>query len=247
MDVTNLDQVNAWLSATRPEIVINCAAYTKVDQAEKEPEACLLANATGVQHLAKVCSDLNITLCQISTDYVFGGDPNRTTPFRESDDVAPQSVYAKSKLLGEGYASQVDKHYIIRTCGLYCSQPANNFVNTIARLAHERETLRVVNDQWCCPTFVPDLVQALAFLLETRQYGIYHIVNSGQTTWWHLAQEIVEAIGSKAQVVPVSTLEYGSAASRPAYSVLDISKYEQLGGPAMRTISSALRVALRSQ
>ena len=158
---------------------------------------------------------------------------HRTTPYRETDEPAPQGTYAQTKVEGEAYAQAWTKHFIVRTCGLY-GQPGprtpGNFVATMLRLAREGRTLRVVDDQRCAPSYVPHIARAILFLLGTNAYGKYHVVNSGETTWCGLAKEIFRQSGLGVRVEPISTDQYGAPAPRPAYSVLDTSKYHALAG-----------------
>jgi dTDP-4-dehydrorhamnose reductase len=244
-DVTDFAGAAEQLRAIRPHAVINCAAYTQVDRAEQEPEACLLANAQAVENLARVCESLDCVLVQISTDYVFGAEGVRGTPHRETDPPRPQGVYARSKLAGEEAAQTWPKHFAVRTCGLYAApegppRRGRNFVETMLSLGAEGRTLRVVNDQFCTPTFVPDLAEAVGFLLTTGAYGMYHVTNAGATSWFDFARAVFQRAGLRPELHPITSAEYGAAAPRPAYSVLDISKYESLGGPRMPTWEEAL-------
>jgi dTDP-4-dehydrorhamnose reductase len=226
-----------------PTAVINAAGYTQVDRAEEDERACIRINADAVEQLAAICRDLNCPLVQVSTDYVFGADRERQRPYSETDSPGPQGAYARSKLAGEEAAASWEKHVIVRTCGLYGlrSKPTqSNFVDTMLRLGRERDILRVVNDQHCTPSFVRDVARAILFLVQQNHYGLYHVVNSGSTTWYDFAREIFRLAGIATATQPISTVEYGSKALRPAYSVLDTAKYHSLGGPPMPTWQSAL-------
>ena len=167
LDLTDGPAVRRALADMKPELVINCAAYTRVDQAESEPDVCRAVNAAAVGHLAAACSGLDCPLVQISTDYVFGGPADPAGPHREDDPTSPQGVYARTKLEGELAAARHAKHLIVRTCGLYARpshQQAQNFVKTILRFARSRDTLRVVADQHCTPSYVPHVARAVLFL-----------------------------------------------------------------------------------
>ncbi len=233
LDLTDRLGTLAVLRSLRPRAVINTAAYTRVDEAETNGELCRAVNALGVAHLVKACRELDCTLVQIGTDYVFGGDASRRTPYGETDTPAPQGVYAQSKLDGERYAAGWEKHFIVRSCGLY-GQPgprsAGNFVATMLRLGKTGKPLRVVADQVCSPSYVPHVARAIGFLLSTEAYGTYHIVNRGATTWYALAVEIFRQAGLDVTVEPITTAQYGARAPRPAYSVLDTTKYHSLPG-----------------
>jgi dTDP-4-dehydrorhamnose reductase len=232
----------------RPTAVLHCAAYTQVDKAEAEPAVCHAVNAEAVSYLAQACGLLNCPLVQISTDYVFGQTVSTPRPWREDDAPRPQGIYAQTKWEGEQAAARHTKHLIVRTCGLYArpSDPrAANFVRTMLRLGTERPELRVVADQRCTPTYVPHLARALLFLLDAATrgraaWGTYHITNAGETTWHGFAMEIFRLAGMPLAIRPITTQEYAAPAPRPSYSVLDTSRYHQLGGPSMPDWRAAL-------
>lgn len=247
LDLTHAEPVRRRLLALRPTAIINCAAYTQVDKAESDAETCRAINATAVEHLALVCQQLDCPLVQISTDYVFGRMPEPYRPWHEDDAPCPQGVYAATKLAGEQAARQWTKHLVIRTCGLYArpsATGASNFVRTILRLSDTQVELRVVDDQRCTPTYVPHLSRAILFLLGYKgrpaPWGVYHVTNQGETTWYEFAREILRLAGRQATVHPISTAQYGAAAPRPAYSALDTTKYHRLGGFAMPHWKTAL-------
>lgn len=247
LDLTDGPAVLKKMLAWRPSTVVNCAAYTQVDKAEVEPEKCWAVNAAAVEHLARGCQAVDCPLMQISTDYVFGAIPAEPHPWREEDRPSPQGVYARTKLLGERAASRLTEHFVIRTCGLYARRSdaqASHFVGTMLRLGKTMPEVRVVADQRCTPTYVPHLVRAILFLLRRREpplpWGTYHVTNTGQTTWCEFAAEIFRRAGMSTLVRPITTAEYGAAAPRPLYSVLDTRAYHRLGGPAMPDWKTAL-------
>jgi dTDP-4-dehydrorhamnose reductase len=174
--------------------------------------------------------------------------PSSFRPYREDDPPSPQGVYAKTKLAGEQAAARWEKHIIVRTCGLYArpsDERANNFVKTMLRLAKEQKEIRVVADQHCTPSYVPHIARAILFLAGVINYrpapwGIYHVTNAGATTWHEFALEIFRLAGLDVPVKEITTAEYGSLAPRPAYSILDTSAYDRLGGPAMPDWKTAL-------
>jgi dTDP-4-dehydrorhamnose reductase len=243
-DLTRRDRVVKLLAEIRPSVIINTAAFTRVDKAEEEVELCRAVNAGGVAHLVEACRSLDCTLVQISTDYVFGGDPARRTPYREIDPPSPQGVYARTKLEGERHAGRWPKHFIVRTCGLYGRggpRSGGNFVETMLRLGGRRRLVRVVCDQRCTPSYAPHVGRAIRFLLGTDAYGTYHVVNSGETTWHGMAAEIFRQARVEVELEAITTSEYGAAAPRPAYSVLDTAEYHLLPGrPAMPAWQDAL-------
>ena len=243
-DLTDRDAAANRLMALRPDAVINTAAYTQVDRAEEDRELCNQVNCVAVEMIAEVCRQLDCPLVQISTDYVFCR-ARGSTPFRETVTPLPAGVYALSKLGGEQHATQCPKHFVLRTCGLYASGGAcpikgRNFVDTMLVLGREREQLSVVTDQQCTPTAATDLADAILFLLTTSAYGTYHVTNRGATNWFEFALEIFKQAEFKVKLTPISTDNYGAAAPRPAYSVLDTSKYHALGGPVMPTWQQAV-------
>lgn len=243
-DLTDAEGVLQTLTDLRPDAVINTAAYTLVDRAEQDADRCRHINADGVARLAEACRRLDVPLVQISTDYVFGSDLNRTTPYREDDTPGPLGVYAQSKLEGEAQAAGWSKHVIVRTCGLYGRRgpqtSASNFVDTMLRLRREGKPLRIVDDQQCTPSYVPHVATAILFLLEAGHFGTYHVVNRGATTWYGFASEIFRLSGLQVPMERITTAQYGAPAPRPLYAVLDTSKYHALGGPAMPTWQDAL-------
>lgn len=250
-DITDEAATRERLGRVMPDVVINTAAYTQVDRAEDEAEACWAVNAGAVGGLAAACRELDCRLVYISTDYVFGAGDGRATPYRETDRAEPDGEYAKSKLAGERLASEWERHLIVRTCGLYgrpkTGSAPSNFVETILRLAGERDELAVVADQTCTPTHTRDVARAIIYLAGQPTQGTYHVVNSGHTTWYDFATEILKATGSTTPVRPISTAEFGAKAPRPTYSVLDTEKYMKLGGPALPHWRVALHEYLASR
>lgn len=250
LDLTDAAAVVAYLERLSPAAVVNCAAITHVDRAEQGAERCFAVNAGAVATLAEMCRRLDIPLVQISTDYVFGGDPSRATPYAEDDPPAPLGVYGASKLAGEQHAATWRRHTIVRSCGLYAAarpqQQVQNFAQTMLRLGRRQSVVRVVDDQICSPTYVPNLAAAVLYLLEAEAYGTFHVVDRGAASWHGFAKELFRQAGLTTRVEAISTAEYlaerqraasspTAVAQRPAYSVLDTTKYERLGGPAMTT------------
>jgi dTDP-4-dehydrorhamnose reductase len=232
-DITDRECVFEFMETERPQIVINCAAYTLVDQAENEAELCRRINTEAVRFWADACKQINSMLVQISTDYVFGGS-DRRVPYTEMDSPAPLCVYGRTKRDGELAALTAERSLVVRTCGLYGHTPRKtNFVKTMLRLAADRDRLRVVNDQQCTPSYVPHVAEGIMALIDKQATGIYHLVNSGSTTWYGFALEIFRQSNIDVSVVPITTAEFAARARRPAYSVLDTSKYRALGGPPM--------------
>lgn len=232
------------LEQLRPDAVINAGAYTQVDKAETDADRCRLINALAVERLAEVCGALDCPLVQISSDYVFAGVSGRSVPFVETDPPAPRGVYATTKYEGELAAARHAKHWIVRTCGLYSPPVAGrqftNFVATMLRLGRERDRLRIVDDQRCTPSYVPHVAGAVVHLLcegteqlRTSGFGLYHVTNAGDCTWYEFASEIFRQAGISIELERITTADYGAPAPRPAYSVLDTSKYQAMGSPPL--------------
>ena len=249
-DITDKYALEKLFEQVRPTAVVNAAAFTKVDAAEEQPAVCRKVNAFGPMNLAEMCRQYDIPLVHYSTDYVFCGTTKRE-PLSETDTVAPQGEYAKTKYEGEQNIQRTwDKHLILRTCGLYGTPGPNtpgNFVETMCRLGSSRRNLRIVNDQHCTPTWIPNLVEASRFLLEKQAWGLYHLVNGGATTWYDFAMEIFRLEGLEVEVAPITTAEWGAPSPRPLYSVLNTAKYHALGGPSMLSWQDALKCYLEQR
>lgn len=240
------------LRELRPAAVINAAAFTQVDLAEREPERCFNVNALPVESLANVCGELDVPFVQMSSDYVFFGKIEGAAPFRESHPMSPEGVYARSKQASEVAAARWRRHLIVRTCGLY-GRPATppmqgrSFVETMLALGAKRNVVRVVGDQHCTPSFVPDVARALLYLLNKGATGTYHVVNGGSTTWYDFAVEVFRLASLDVQVERITSREYAAPAPRPPYSVLDTAKYHELGGPRLPEWQAALADCLAGQ
>jgi dTDP-4-dehydrorhamnose reductase len=244
-DLTDGTGLRAKLTDLRPDVVVNCAAYNLVDKAEDEPAAAFAVNAWAVRDLATVCRDLDCTLVHFSTDYVFGLDSSRTTPFEESDAPGPVSVYGLSKLAGEYLVRSIcPKHFVIRTCGLYgvwgTGGKGGNFVETMLKLAGQGKPVRVVDDQRCTPSYTADVATATAALVSTGSFGLYHITNAGDCTWYELARAAFDLAGVRVEVVPITSAAFGRPARRPSYSVLSTDNLRAAGVTAPRLWSNGL-------
>ncbi len=225
LELSQQSQVEHYLQAHKPSLVINCAAYNLVDQAEKDPEAAWATNSLGVRHLAMASQSCSATLVHFSTDYVFGMDRNRRHAYGERDCPGPVSLYGLSKLAGEHLVQiYCQRHYIIRTCGLYghwgSGGKGGNFIETMLRLASQGRTLRVVNDQICTPSSTQDVAKATVALLQTGAFGLYHITNGGSCTWYDFACEIFRLNRLQPDLSPITSQEFGAPARRPSFSVL---------------------------
>ncbi len=232
LDVGNRDAVLASISSVVPDVVINAAAWTAVDACEADPTRADLVNGSAVQWLREGCALVKSHLVQISTDYVFDGTLSR--PYVESDVPNPQSVYGKSKLLGEN-AAGCDAT-IVRTSWV-CGEHGNNMVKTVLRLIKSNIELSFVDDQLGCPTFTADLAVTVRQLAEARTAGIFHVTNQGAVSWYEFVCDIVEAAGrDRAMVRPISTADLvpQRPAPRPANSVLENAALSRVGLSQLR-------------
>lgn len=244
LDIADARSVGAQFAAFAPDVVVNCAAWTAVDAAETHEEAAHLVNAVGPALLADACAARGAWLVQVSTDYVFNGQGEQ--PYRVDDATAPRSAYGRTKLAGErGVAERLpDAHTIVRTAWLY-STHGKNFARTMIRLAAERETIDVVDDQRGQPTYARDVAaQVLALVAAGPVTGVFHATNSGETTWFEFARAIFAGIGADpARVHPTTSAAFAAPAPRPSYSVLDASRWAEAGLPPMRPWQDALAAA----
>ena len=221
IDITSLESTERILKTVKPLTVINCAAYTDVDGCETNVETAMQVNGEGVAHLAMVSREIGARLVHVSTDYVFDG--GKGSPYVEDDAPCPLGIYGESKLAGELNAAFNPDHLIVRTQWLY-GLHGKNFVETMLRLAKEKNELLVVNDQIGSPTWTVDLARAIMALLKTDQRGIYHAANSGFCSWNDFAQAIFEESGLRILVKGMTTDELNRPARRPLYSTLDCGK-----------------------
>ncbi|SDU09110.1 dTDP-4-dehydrorhamnose reductase [Halopseudomonas salegens] len=254
LDITNARQVQQQVSHFQPEVIINAAAWTGVDSAETHAESAWKINAEAVALLAQAANSVNARLIQVSTDYVFDG--NHQQPWRETDPTRPLGVYGASKLAGEQAAAQANEHIIVRTAWVF-SAYGNNFLKTMLRLAGERDELGIVADQTGTPTWAGDLAQTLVQLIGIpHARGIYHFSGGTPCTWFDFASAIFAALKAgdpDARIPllkPVSTAEFPTPAKRPAWSVLDDQRLQELlpgsrgnWGAALESVISACHQA----
>ena len=219
LDITDLEAALACMESLKPRLVINCAAYTDVNGCETNAELAFKVNALGPRNLALGCARQGAALVHFSTDYVFDGEKGR--PYAENDAPNPLNIYGKSKLEGENHIKDnLSRFFIIRTQWLF-GQHGKNFVDTILTMGAEGKEIRVVNDQFGSPTYAKDLCLAVRGLINTQNYGTYHITNQGVTSWYGFAKEIFRQAGkSGVAIKPCSAEDYPSPAKRPKYSAL---------------------------
>lgn len=243
LDITGYECIKEKVLLEKPNIIINCAAHTAVDQCEEDVENAYRINAIGPKNLAIVCSEVDAKLVQVSTDYVFDGE--NSLPRREDDQVGPQSIYGSSKLLGEEYVRTFcKKHFIIRTAWLYGE--GNNFVRTMLKLAETNNELNVVGDQFGSPTSTKDLARAIINLVHTEYYGTFHGTCEGECSWYDFACKIFELKGIDIKVNKITSEEFIRSAKRPKYSVLDNFMLKLYGMNEFRHWEEALEDYLNS-
>ncbi|HHT19181.1 MAG TPA: dTDP-4-dehydrorhamnose reductase [Methanobacterium sp.] len=239
MDITDINKTIETVKKKNPDVVIHAAAFTDVDGSESQADLAYKVNSLGTRNVAVACKETDSALVYICTDYVFDG--TKGSPYYEFDQTNPLSVYGKTKLQGEAYIRDLlNKFYIVRTSWLY-GYHGPNFVTTMLKLAQTHDQISVVGDQIGSPTYTVDLSKAIAKLIEKPVYGIYHITNSQHCTWYEYAQLIFDIAGKKVNLKSVTTEEFGSAAKRPKYSVLENYNWKMEGFPKIRSFKEALK------
>ncbi|NLN98019.1 MAG: dTDP-4-dehydrorhamnose reductase [Eubacteriaceae bacterium] len=243
LNITDAQNIDKVLDQVGPEVVINCAAITNVDGCETNREQAFVVNAEGPRLLAEACQKKDIALVQVSTDYVFDGtgikEKDNIRPYIESDEPNPKTVYGASKAKGEENVMGIMKRFfIVRTAWLYGD--GANFVKTMLQLSKEHPELTVVNDQVGTPTSTKDLAIAIADLIQTEHYGIYHGTCEGQCSWYDFTVEIFAQMGIDVPVRPVTSKEFVRPAPRPAFSVLENKALKDLGMNRFRPWQEAL-------
>ncbi|MCD6539150.1 MAG: dTDP-4-dehydrorhamnose reductase [Candidatus Omnitrophica bacterium] len=252
IEVTDINSVERIFQKYRVDVIINTAAFHKVDECEENPEKAFKVNALGARNVAVVAQKIGAKLVYISTDYVFGGEKGRNIPYNEFDVPSPLNVYGKSKLAGENFVKEFClKHFIIRTSGLFGIAGARgkggNFVETIIKLAKEKSELKVVNDQIFSPTYTKDLAEKILQLINTEYYGIFHITNKGFCSWYEFAKKILKLTGIKISVIPITSEEFSQKVKRPNYSVLDNYHLRLLGMDDLKPWQEALKEYLKEK
>ncbi len=248
VDITDENSLRSHINEKGKEVewIVNCSAYTAVDQAEEEPEKAFKVNSNGVFNLAQMAKTLNATLIHVSTDYVFDG--KKQSPYLENDEPNPVGVYGKSKWQGDQHIIRnLNKYFIFRTAWLY-GKNGQNFVNTMLQLFERRDTVRVVSDQWGSPTYAKDLAGTIVDLIRNSrvEYGIYHYSNLGRISWYDFAKKILEIalcegiIHKTVELVPITTTEYPTKATRPKNSCLSKEKIMKTFGQSIRSWEEAL-------
>jgi dTDP-4-dehydrorhamnose reductase len=223
LDVTNLAQVREFFAKNKIDFVLHAAAYTKVDDAETNEDLAFLINAKGAKNVAIASNEKLVPMIYISTDYVFDGE--KGAPYLPSDKTNPLNIYGASKLMGEENVKKENpKHYIARTSWLY-GKNGKNFVDTMINLSKTQKSIKVVNDQFGCPTWTVDLADGVKNLIEKNMpFGTYQICGGGATSWFEFAKKIFEILKIEIEVIPVATAEFPRPAKRPKFSAMENSK-----------------------
>jgi len=251
IEILNFKKTYEILNQIKPDIVINTAAYHKVDEAELNPDKALSLNSLAQKNLAQICQQNNWAVVYISSDYVFGQE-KRHKPYRESDSPAPVNVYGVSKICGEyftRYAS--DKHLIIRTSGLYGAKGSSskglNFVELMIKLGKEKGEVSVVSDQVLSPTYTINLANNLKSLLDLEVYGLFHASSQGSCSWWEFASTIFKFLSMDVKCKSVTSKSFKSIVKRPSYSVLENDNLSKLKLDQMKTWQQNLRDYLKEK
>lgn len=242
LDITNGATVNNFVNANKPDVIINCAALTDVEKCETDIDMAYKINTIGPKNLASAANQIGAEIIQVSTDYVFAGNVNKS--LTEFDEVNPQSIYGKTKLQGEILVKNLNpKHYIVRTAWLYGD--GDNFVKTMLNLSKTNKPLKIVNDQRGTPTSTVDLGKVIIKLIEDKNYGLFHCTCKGECTWYEFTKEIFRLKGITTEVSLCNTYESPTPAKRPEYSVLRNYMLELTTGDITRDWKEAIAEYLK--
>jgi len=250
IEITDIDKVKTLLSALKPQMVFNTAAYNLVAEAEKNADEAFLINGIGTLNLAKVCQDLGIALVHYSTDYVFDGKKQK--PYTEDDYPNPLNVYASTKLSGEYFArNYCERSFVIRVSGIYGKVASRgkggNFITTMLKLAKEKKEVRVVDDEILTPTPTSHIARNTATLINTDQFDLYHMTCQGEVSWYEFAKVIWETLQLETPLYPASVKDFPLVVKRPFYSVLQNKNLDDLKLNQMPDWKNALIEFLREQ
>ena len=226
-DLTNKEQVRNYIRNYSPDVVVHCAAYTAVDQAEDEKELCYAVNVRGTRYIAEICKEIDAKMVYMSTDYVFDGEGEEA--FEVDSLPTPKNQYGLTKYQGELEVQKyLEKYFIIRISWVFGIN-GKNFIKTMLRLGKERDELSVVNDQIGSPTYTSDLAKLIVEMIQTEKYGMYHATNEGYCSWYELTKEIFKQVGYSTKVNPITTDQYPTKASRPHNSRMSKSNLDKAG------------------
>lgn len=252
IDITDVNKSKQVLKEIGPDLVVNTAAYHRVDEIEDNPEQAFLVNVIAEKNLAQLCQIYNWEIAYFSTDYVFGLDKNRTIPYRETDRPGPISTYGVSKLAGEYVTFFTNpKHFVLRMCGLFgvvgSLGKGGNFVEMMIKLGKDKGEVKVVNDQILTPTYTKNVAENLLALFKTNNYGLYHVTAEDQCSWWEFASEIFKLLKIDVKCIPVSSEEFKTRAKRPHFSVLENFNLNKLGLNKMVDWKEGLKLYLKEK
>jgi dTDP-4-dehydrorhamnose reductase len=251
IELTSIDSVATCLKGLRPDIVVNTAAMHHVENCEREPEKAFAVNSLGARNLSTVARELSAVLMHVSTDYVFDGA--KGYPYEESDRPNPLNVYGNTKLSGEHFVcSTADKYFVLRTSAIYGRSPCRakgglNFIELMLKLARERTTVRVVNDEVVSPTSTAELAKQMVALSRSDSYGLYHATAEGSCSWHEFAQEIFAVTGIKVNLQVAGPNEFPVKVPRPKYSVLENRRLKQGGINVFRPWQEGVREYLSAR
>lgn len=244
MDLTDSCEIKKCIENVNPEAIIHCAAYTAVDVAEDNEDLCRQVNALAVKDMANCAKKLDIPMIYISTDYVFDG--TKDGEYSEDDTPNPINIYGKTKYEGEEYVREIlEKYYIVRISWVF-GENGNNFIDTMLRLSKDRDSLRIINDQVGSPTYTKDLAPLLVDMIETNEYGVYHVTNEEFCSWYEFAKEIFNVAKVNIDVTPISTSEYPTKANRPMNSKMSKDKLINNGFKQLRSWKEAVGEYIRN-
>jgi len=245
IDITNIFVCDTVVKKIRPDIIINTAAYHRVDDCEDNDLEAYKVNSHGVKNLALACKGIKALLVHISTDYVFDGD--KGSPYIEDDIPNPKTAYGISKLAGEQFIRYLcDKYFIVRTSGLYgaagcLGKGGGNFVENMIKRFRNGESLSIVDDETITPTYTRNLAENINKLIRTEYYGLYHVTNNGECTWWEYANKIFEILGVGVNIKKTNSKNYEAKAQRPKYSVLQNKRLKEIGLDCMPSWEKGLQ------
>lgn len=242
LDITNENAVKVFMNHNKADVIIHCAAYTAVDNAEDNKKTCYDVNVNGTKYLVESAKDLDAKFVYISTDYVFSGD--KDSEYLVEDIPNPKSVYGETKYLGEVETLKHNKHYIVRISWVF-GKNGNNFIKTMLRLGKEKNELNIVSDQVGSPTYTHDLAKLIVDMIETDKYGVYQATNEGVCSWYEFAQKIFEFTNIDICLNPISTEQYPTKAKRPKNSVMSKKNLLDNGFELLPTWQDALKRYLK--
>lgn len=244
MDITNAKQVDKVIKKNKYDAVVHCAAWTAVDKAEDEIDACTKVNVVGTKNIVKVCKELDIPLMYFSTDYVFDGQGE--SEWKEYDERHPLNVYGQTKYEGELAVQTLNRYFIVRIAWVF-GVNGNNFIKTMLRLGKAHGAVSVVNDQIGSPTYTYDLAKLCVQMIQTNKYGIYHATNEGLCSWYEFACEIFKQAGMNVEVTPVDSTKFPAKAKRPNNSRMSKTMLDKNGFDRLPTWQDALSRYLKEK